>query len=414
MHSGNTADPSGFNPRSAAFRANPYPVYRALQSTAPVYRRQTEGDWLITRYRDVEGVLKSQEFGRAGQSANLSALNPGSPSTLLEKLRTQSLEVMAGWAVLQNPPEHTVLRTRMRILFNADHLHFYDDLAKSECSARLSSLKKPGQFDLIEDIAFPVAMRVSAAILGIAPKEFSPHFRAWSDGLGRLTDLQPSHVSGEQGLMAIAALSTYFRRLLSTRSPRENPGLIDYLWAESRDKKLREIDALSMLTFMFAVAHSSTVNLIGNSVLSILNHPIQHAALLDDPQLLDQAITEVLRYESPVQSISRTALVDTQIAATPIRRGETVHLVIGAANRDPEVFSDPDRLDILREEVSNLSFGSGIHTCIGLRLARATTSTVLKQILHLHRVVTLNEERREWDEPYLGRGLKSLRFHIST
>lgn len=400
--------PSDFAPRSKSFRANPYPVYRTLQAREPVHRLPWDGQWLITRYKDIAAVLKDPDFGRASHAETVLALKSDATESPLQKLRAESLEIMAGWAVLQNPPEHTVLRKRMRGLFTAGQLQIYDDLARAECAARLSALSSQDQFDLIGDVAFPVAMRISGKILGIDPRDFSPQFRAWTDGVGRLTDLYPSRISGENGLMVIAALAAYFQNLLSHRPQHDRTGLIGPLSADFEKGSIAHTDVLSMLTFMFAVAHSSTVNLIGNTVFTLLKNPDQLAKLKDDPTLLDQTITEVLRYESPVQSISRTAMVHTQIAGTNIKQGDTVHLVIGAGNRDPEIFSDPDHFDIEREQISNLSFGTGIHTCIGLRLARATTATVLTQLLDKMPFTIVDGDAPDWDEPYLGHGLRSL------
>ncbi|MEM7058126.1 MAG: cytochrome P450 [Pseudomonadota bacterium] len=295
----------------------------------------------------------------------------------------------------------------MRQFFNASHLKLYQEVAEDECRQRILALPDRGRTDLISEIAFPIAWRVNAAILGIEPKDFSLQLRNWTDSVARLTDLQPSFISGEQGLMAIAALSGYFSRLLAQPSSPGQPGLIQQLAEDLRDGGVGETDAMSTLIFMFAVGHSSTVNLIGNTILTLLRHP-KEMALLSDPALLEPALSEVLRFESPVQSVTRTALVDTKVGDTVIKRGQAVHLIIAAANRDPEKFSDPDRFDIHRKAAPNLSFGLGIHTCIGLRLAKTTSLITLRYLLDRMRFELPKDDEPIWDEPYLGHGLKSL------
>lgn len=381
MSEPNLENARAFDPRCSQFRSNPYPAYRDLQESFPVFRRPGHEDWIVTRYADVDSVLKSKKMGRGHRQDSFGLQSSAPKIHLAQLILQQGSKLMSDWAVLQNPPAHTTSRRQIHHMFAAPNMKLLSRDADRRVVQCISSLPEVCDVDLIAQVAFPIAMRMNSQILGLTEEDQSPKFRQWTDEISLLTDIQPDGRSALTGSMALASVAHYFQVLLDQRDGTGRQGLMGHLSRLEQQGEIVRDKVISTLVFMFSVGHSSTVNLMGNSIFSLLSHPQQLRYLRENPIALDDVLTEVLRFESPVQAVSRTALADTEIGGQVVKKGEIVHLVIGAANRDPARFTDPDRFDATIKRNSNLSFGAGIHNCIGLKLASLTTKATVRALL---------------------------------
>jgi len=276
----------------------------------------------------------------------------------------------------------------------------------------LERAQRQGGMDVIEDLAYPLPVTVICEMLGV-PVDDHASIRGWSADIARSLDVigLPSDPSiADRGRVARRALADYFRALVPVRRARPRPDLLSgLLAAEEQGDKLTEPEVIAMCLLLFIAGHETTVNLIGNGALALLRHPDQLARLRADPALIPNAIEELLRYDSPVQRTARITTTDVEIDGRPIAKGAMVVTALGAANRDPAQFPDPDRLDVTRRDVRHISFGYGIHFCLGAPLARVEGQIALGTLLRRAPGLGLAEPSPEWRESSVLRGLKRLR-----
>jgi len=265
--------------------------------------------------------------------------------------------------------------------------------------------------DVIADLAYPLPVTVICEMLGV-PLEDHDAIRGWSSDIARSLDAigllaDPDVV--KRGGDARRALGEYFRRLLPERRRNPQADLLSLLIAaEEQGDRLNEGELLAMCMLLFIAGHETTVNLIGNGLLALLNHPDQLGQLRDDPALIPVAVEELLRYDSPVQRTARITNADVEIQGRQIPTGSMVVAAIGAANRDPSHFVDPDRLDIARADNRHVAFGFGIHFCIGAPLARVEGQIALATLLRRMPTIALETTTPDWRESSTLRGLKTL------
>ena len=402
--------PLPFNPRSPSFRANPYPTYDYLRTHHPIYYRRERNDWVLTRYADIVEVLKNPSFGRSEQrQAKLQTINQEQINHFLS-LRQESQKLMKLWLVLLNPPDHTRIRHLLRNSFTPSRIQTLRSHIQANVNKFIEEVKDWGKMDVIHDFAYPLTLGVNCKILGIPPQFWHPRFKQWSDNLSIVADVDVTPIANEQGLLTIAGLAEYFRNWITkcrtSSQPQDN--LISTLIQAEAEGQISEEELLGTCIFMFAVGHSSTANLISSSILTLLNHPEQLHLLQADPSLIETTISEVLRYESPVQGISRTALCDVELSNQIIHRGEVVNCIIAAANRDPAQFPEPNKFDIKRKPNPYLSFGQGIHNCIGKHLGKLVAEIAVGALVRRLPGLSLTRSSLEWEDSFLGRGLKSL------
>jgi cytochrome P450 len=266
------------------------------------------------------------------------------------------------------------------------------------------------RIDIIRDLAYPLAMHAICQTLGILPEEQHPGFPQWSRDLSSIIDLDVSPLDNERGLLAIASFAEYFRSWIAKHRshPKSQENLMSKLIQAQAEGQLSEEELLGNCILMFFAGHSTTKYLIGNSVLTLLNHPEQLCLLQADPNSIQMAIAEVLRYDNPVQFVSRTALSDLKISNKTIPRGQIVNCILAAANRDPAQFPEPDKFDIRRQPNFYLSFGRGIHICLGKHLAKLVAEIAVITLVQRFSRLSLATESLEWEETFLVRGLKSL------
>ena len=390
------------------FKANPYPTYAGLRSDAPVYRAELpdgRGVWLVTRYDDVVAVLKDERFAKDWRSAmtpeQLAQIPP-----IPEVMKPLSENMLD-----KDPPDHERLRRLVSKAFTPRLIERMRPRVQEIADALLDAVEDKGEMDLIDDYAFPLPITVIAELLGV-PAEDRNRFREWSNAAvsGDTTQEYLEKVL----LPYMEAFVGYLRAMFEEKRKNPKDDLISALvLAEEAGDKLSEDELLAMVFLLLVAGHETTVNLIGNGTLALLQHPDQLQKLRDDPSpsLIKPAVEELLRYDGPVEtSTERFAREDVTIGDTLIPKGEMVMVVIAAADHDPERFPEPDTLDIARVDNKHLAFGKGIHHCLGAPLGRMEGQIALGTLLRRMPDLRLKDspDSLTWRPGLVLRGLKGL------
>ena len=388
-----------YNPLSPRVARDPYPVYARLRTEDPVHRSRLMNAWVFTRHADVDAVLRdhrrfSSDMRKRKMSKRQRASLPGSEDLTM---------------LFLDPPEHTRLRALVNKAFTRRAIDALEPHIRGLMQGLLDEVGDPSAgFDLMAAVAAPLPVIVIAEMLGVPPEDRS-RFRVWSDRRARL--LEPTLTARERGLAEEAgkAFDAYFRPILKARHADPRDDIISALvHAEDQGATLSEREILTMLRLLLVAGNETTTNLIGNGVLALLRHPEQLQALRGERGLIPAAVEELLRFDSPVQSDFRSALEDCEVQGSPVAKGDNVVLLIGAANHDPAVFKDPERLDIHRRDGGHISFGRGVHHCLGAQLARLEGRIVLETLLERFASIRLLTERPAFRNSVVLRGLESL------
>jgi cytochrome P450 len=390
---------------SAAHKANPYPLYAKLRAEAPVCEvPMPDGQtaWLVTRYDDVVSVLKDPRFVK-------DRFPVLSPAQLKQQPWVPSVFKPLMSNMLDNdPPNHTRLRALVQKAFTPRRIEEMRGRIQLMADDLLNSVPRDRPFDLIADYALPLPSIVIAEILGV-PAGDRHKFHRWSN---TMVSLNWSKWGILRGILAGWQLIRYARKLIAQRRARPADDMISALVQAREDgDALSEDEMVAMIVLLLIAGHETTVNLIGNGLLSLLERPQELQKLRDDPALIVSAVEELLRFSSPLDTATeRFAGEDVTIAGVTIPRGSLVFAAISSANRDENQFACPDELDLAREPNRHLSFGLGIHFCLGAPLARAEAqiaiNTLLRRAPNLRLAVP--PERLKWRQGLVLRGIKSL------
>lgn len=396
-----------FNPLLPEFCANPYPVYHHLRSEDPVHQTKSfmSNEWLLTRYDDVKLVLNDPRF-----------YVDDLPERLKHKsfyLRQQGdfnvlTQTISKWLFFLNPPDHTQLRGLVSKAFAPGEVECMRPYIQEIVDELIGKVQDAGVMDIISNLASPLPAIVTAKILGV-PTEERTKLTQWAYELFRVFD-QPMSLEGYEHLNRVALeFREYFHDLVVEREKKPKEDLISNLIA-ARDQggKLSEEELLAFCAMLFSVGQETTENFIGNAMLALLHHPDQMEKLKREPTIIQTAVGELLRYDSPVQLIARVSIADVSIGDKMIRAGERVHLSLGAANRDPAQFPNPDQLDITRRDNRNLPFGSGIHYCLGAALARVQGQIAINTLVQRLPNLKIHTDTIEWRKNIVLRGVKAL------
>ncbi|MFN2503298.1 MAG: cytochrome P450 [Acidimicrobiales bacterium] len=411
------------DPMAPENRADPYGMYRWLRENDPI-RRAADGSWILTRYADGASILRDPRF-----STNPSWLREGA---VVGAENHPVRQVGTSLMMFLDPPDHTRLRSLVGKAFTprrveamrAQVQHLVDELLDGvshqedmDTAARggeMDTAARGGDMDIVADLGYPLPVAVICELLGV-PSFDREKFRQMSSDASRLLDggtLDPE--AQERGVVAGMHLFQYFTDLVEERRPRPGDDLLSaMIAAEEAGDRLTHQELITTATLLFVAGHETTTNLLGNAMLALLRHPDQLQRLRDDPSLIRSAVEELLRYDSPVQFTARITTSDVEVGGEAIPAGEQVIVLVGAANRDPAQFPEPDRLDLSRAENRHLSFAAGPHFCLGAALARleaqVAISTLLRRFPHLELVTTEPEYR----EHFVLRGVKELRVRLS-
>ena len=372
---------------SSAFIEDPYRTYEQLRRKDPVHRMRLIEAWALTRYEDVQDVLADHKrFTNAERNYDYMQYR-----TFLDL----------------DPPDHTRLRGLVSKAFTPRAVRELGPRIQELVDELLDAVAGKGRIDLISDFAFPLPVIVIAEMLGV-PAQDRARFREWSDDIA--LSVNPLLNSEQIGRVqqATEELFDYFEGIIEQRRQAPQNDMISALLAaEDEGDRLTHEELLSTLMLLLVAGNETTRNLIGNGMLALLKSPAQLQRLREHPELLDSAINELLRYDRPVQMDARNAIDDVEIGGKRIAAGQRILAIVGAANRDPQVFANPDELDIGRDEVSHLSFGRGIHYCLGSPLAILEGRIAFSSLLDRYSSIRLASEPVFKDQIVL-RGVEEL------
>ena len=391
-----------FNPLSPDFIRDPYPYYHRLRTTDPVYH-MPHGFLLASRHADIQFVLREKSFGKdfAGRMTRRFG------AQVLDEPVYRSMRY---WMLQQDPPDHTRLRGLVVKAFTARRVEDMRPRIQQIVDTALDRIAARGHMDLIADFAFPLPVTVICDMLGVPPDDHAILFASARTG-GRLLDPVPlSRAEIDEANARTVEVEVYFRDLFERRRRAPGDDLTSQLvQAEQEGSKLSNEELTANIILLFGAGHETTVNLIGNGLLALYRNPDQLQLLRSDPSLIANAIEEFLRFDSSVQLTGRTALKAVTVGGVDVAEGNTVLCLLGAANRDPAVYSDPDRLDITRQNIRPMSFGGGIHFCLGAQLARIEAEIAIATLLRRFPNLTLDDpEHPDWRPTFVLRGLNRL------
>jgi cytochrome P450 len=387
-----------FNPMDPEFIADPYPLYHRLRTEDPVHHSPL-GFWVLTRYEDVVAALRDPRLAKEA-IASFVAARFGAP-----------LPAMGLSMLDRDPPDHTRLRGLVSKAFTPRVVEGLRPRIQDIVDGLLDGVATRGSMDVIEEFAYPIPVAVICEMLGV-PIEDHERFKGWSVDIARGLDLiwlGPDSDVGRRSVAARHALAEYFRGLIAQRRAAPRSDLLSGLIAaEEAGDKLNEMELLATCILLLIAGHETTVNLIGNGMLALLRHRDQLERLQRDPGLITTAVEELLRFDGPVQRTARIPSEDVTLGGHTIAKGEMVMPFIGAADRDPAQFPDPDRLDIGRSDNRHIAFGWGIHFCLGAPLARIEGQIAINTLLRRLPKVSLATDVPEYRPSLTLRGLKAL------
>ena len=392
-----------FNPWQPEFIADPYPFYHRLRQTDPMHLTPL-GFHVASRHADVTAILRDKRFGKdfIGRITRRSG-----PQILEEPV----YRCMSHWMLQLDPPDHGRLRSLVVRAFSARRIEDMRPRIQQIVDGIIDRMEPQGHMDLIADFAFRLPVTVICDMLGI-PEEDRGVFFISSRGGGRLLDLAPlSRAEIDEQNSYNLAMAEYFHRLFELRRRKPGDDLTTHLvQAEENGNTLTNEELTANVILLFGAGHETTVNLIGNGLLALYRNPDQLHFLKSDLSLTGNAIDELLRYDSSVQVTGRTTLEEVdEIGGISLGKGQSVICLLGSANRDPAVYSDPDRLHITRCDVRPLSFGGGIHYCVGAQLARIEAEIAIATLLRRLPNLQLDDvEHPDWRQTFVLRGLNKL------
>jgi cytochrome P450 len=388
---------------------DPYPFYKMLRNTNPVFRvpvgdADSPGLWILTRHRDVQAVLKDARFSvDRRRAAIVEQFKDRLPiaAALGEEGGLRSM-------LLMDPPDHTRVRGLVSKAFTPRRVAELRPRIEAIVTTLLDSIEGGGAFDLIDKIAAPLPAIVIAELLGV-PAEDHRQFKEWSSALVSAIGSANPLDARAQFEGALGQLLDYLRGIIAERRKAPQDDLISaMLEAQEERDALSDAELLATSNLLLIAGHETTTNLIGNGTLALLRNPEQFARLQGDRSLMRSAIDELLRYDSPVQATARVALEPVALDGATLPTGAMAMTGIGAANRDPEEFDDPDRLDLGRTNNHHLSFGFGAHFCLGAPLARLEAEVAFDALLDRFPKLELASETLTYRPSPVLRGLMAL------
>ncbi|MDH6127506.1 cytochrome P450 [Kitasatospora sp. GP82] len=380
-------------------RRDPYPHYARMRRESPVHR-SPQGIWYLTRYAEIEEALGDLRLSndRDRMTRALGAL--GGDLKALSRLTDRLGRVMTN----TDPPDHARLRKLVNRGFTVRRVEALRDGIQATVDGLLDQVEAAGPaFDLIEAVASPLPLSVSCELFGIPPEDRA-QVKAWFRQLGNLTaDIEKSEAVVDQ-------YEGYLARLVHQRRADPGDDLISALvTTQAQDDRLTDAELLSTCFILITAGDETTTHLIGNGTLALLRHPAELARLREDPALIRSAVEELARYDTPTQAILRVVAEDVQIGGQLLREGELVYLFLASANRDPDRFDDPDRLDPGRPDKRHLSFGNGPHFCLGGPLAKLQAEVAVGTLIRrFPRLRLADEAALHWRPNPLQRRLSAL------
>jgi cytochrome P450 len=390
---------TSFDPTDPEFIADPYPAFARMREHAPVHRHDGLGLSVAVSHAACSELLRDRSLGRvwvdAAPPQRFAAFNLLHRNSLLES----------------EPPRHTRLRRLISAAFARGHTErlrpWVGELARRMVERLAAEIGEHGGADLLEHLAAPLPIEVIGELLGV-PEHDRPRLRPWSNAIVKMYEygLPPEPAAAAE--RAAAEFTAYLRELAGQRAAAPGDDLIsDLVAVRDGGEALTGDELVGTAVLLLMAGHEATVNVIGNGVLALLRHRDQWKRLVADPALVPLAVEELIRFDAPLQLFERTAVEETTVAGQPVPPGTKVAALLGAAARDPEVFAEPDTLDVGRSPNPHLGFGAGIHYCVGAPLARVEVAAALEALLTMLPELRLAAAPRRRPE-FVIRGLQTL------
>jgi cytochrome P450 len=392
--------PAYFNPMSPAFRRHPYATYSRLREENPIVFYPDLNAWFLTRYDDVEGILKEPHL----QNSATGGANAGE----LPDVVREFMELRNNWLFAMDPPRHTRVRALVHKAFSPARIRDLRSVVQRITDELLDEVEDAGRMDIIKDFADPLPMRVIAYMLGVKVDDYD-RFAEYSDKLVAGLDVgaPPEHMM--MSMQVALDLRDYFEELLQEK--RQNPSddvLSVLLEAEEDGETLSHDELIATAVNLLTAGYETTTNLIGNGVLALLENPDQYDLVRNDTSLVGEMVEEVIRYYPPTSAVNRYVSDDFEYKGHQMKAGQMLFPMTAAANRDPARFENPDVFDIQREDKKHLTFGYGIHFCIGAPLARLEGDIAFRTLLERFDNLQLAVDAVQWQPVFMTSGLESL------
>ena len=387
-----------YNPLSAAMAQDPYPAYAALRARGGVHRSRLMNAWLVARHADADAILRDHRT--FANDPRLGTLTRRQQATLPPEDEFTMLFL--------DPPDHRRLRALVTRAFTSRAVGALEARIRAIMAGLLDAIDDPGGFDLVAAVAQPLPIAVIAEMLGVPPED-GDRFKLWSSQRARLLEPTVSRRDRARAQDASHEFDAYFGATIERRRSEPRDDIISALvQAEDGGERLSQREMLNILRVLLVGGNETTTNLIGNGMLALLANPDQLARLRDDPGLVPAAVEELLRFDSPAQATFRRARADCALNGVEVRARDNVVILIGSANRDPEAFEEPDRLDVGRAHCPHLSLGRGIHHCLGAPLARLEGRIAFEMLLERFAHIELLGPRPKFHHGVVLRSLRSL------
>ena len=395
------------------FYQDPYPTYAVLRDAAPVVWYEPWGQWLISRYEDIAHVLRHPElFSSVGwEQRVLGQLD----DALLNRIPEIRVHYDTPALINSDPPDHTRLRRPVGRAFSPRNLTSMRSTVAELVTELLDDLGAARATDLIASFAYPLPALVIAGLMGV-PARDRHLFTEWSADVVAFTGSFFPADRAERAESSMREFRAYLRDLVRARRKRPGSDLIgQLLLAPDAASALSDDEIVATAVVMLFAGHETTANLIGNGMLALFRHPEQLARFRDDPTHAPAAIEELLRYDSPVHRTRRVAMVDVELRGQLILAGQPISNLLGAGNRDPRQFTDPDALDLDRRDAAHISFGHGIHYCVGAALSRLEAPIAFNELLRRYPRIALasDEDPPRWKQNLAFHGLEALPVRLS-
>ena len=400
-----------YDPRDPAVMANPFPAYSRLQTEDPVHWNPVLKSWVVTRYADVRSVLLHDAMSVNKLNAFYQSLPPIDAARMRDIVHYLNL-----WVAFQDPPQHTRMRTIMRKAFMASSFNSMESDIASIVNQLLGDLHGRDRIDFITDFALLVPAYVIMDLLGV-PRDRLSDIKAWADDMAVFIagarNADDKYARAERGCKNMAG---FFRELITDcRADAGSGFLTDLINADDSGDALTDDELIATCILILFAGHETTTNLIGNSLLTLLKHPDHFTEYKDNPAINNSACEELMRFDGPSNGLVRTVTKDHPLGDKILKAGDRVYVMLNAANRDPEIFDQPDTLILDRKPNRHLVFGTGIHTCLGVQLARQEGRIALRSFADRFPVVSLiDDESPVWQDAMVPRGMKSLPISLNS
>ncbi len=400
-----------YDPGDLSTQRDPFPIFRRLAEEDPVHWSPALKSWVLTRYRDVRRAHAQPQMSPGRLEPFYRSLPAETRTTLSEVMRYLTL-----WLVFHNPPEHTRLRRLLNQVFTAEAVTALRPNIESIVDHLLDEIPPGEELDFIASFAMPLPALVILDMLGVEREMLWP-MKRWSDDMqvfiGSARGVPDKYERARSGAVQMSA---YFRGKIEERRAALGDDIMSRLITvrDEQGQGLSEDELVACCMLFLFAGHETTTNLIGNALFMLCRNPEEQARLRGDPGLIESAVEEFLRYHGPTNASARVVAVEHELEGKVLKEGERVFALVNAANRDPGRFAEPDRFDITRSPNPHLTFGQGIHFCLGAPLARLEAQVALPKLLDRFRTIEIARpvEELDWLDAIIMRGLKRLPLRL--